>query len=236
MRTALAFIAVITSFTPNAHACYIVNFAYDAARGNLGYTENLSKVTVSGWAVDKANPASWTPANINNRNEPSDKGLGVCPLGQVCPPTGNGDINEIDNNGMTFDVLRLAPAAGFILTSVSLSSLDSGTKDNFAIFGSNTVNPVFSSLTLLAQGSNATTHSTAPAISVNPNYAYYYVTTQARGANDSNSDFLVSGIALERGQICPGPTPTPEPATSAMIGAGLLVAGGLLRRRTRSGN
>jgi hypothetical protein len=200
-----------------------INFPTALSAGNQADFVTVGGVTASGWDVSKTNNASWSDRGVilNNRQEgPNELGLGVCLLSD-CPATGNGDINEIDNNGSTFEVIRLDFGAPTFVDSIGLSSLDSGLKDGFAIFGGNDPQPTLSSLTAIAQGTNSTVGpSVTPIININQSDRYFFVTSLKRGTSDSGSDFLLESV-----------TTTPEPYTSAMLGLGLLAIGAALRLR-----
>src|ERR1700687_4742516 len=118
-------------------------FAAQAATINFSTALAAGGITITGWDVAKANGTLWSNNVIlNNRREaPDDMGLGVCSVPTNCPTTGHGDNNEIDNNGSTFEVIRLDFGSSTMVTSIGLGSLDSGLKDGFAIFGSNTAVP-----------------------------------------------------------------------------------------------
>jgi len=199
-----------------------ITFSTALSAGNQLDSVTVGGVTASGWDVSKTT-GNWSDDGVilNNRQEgPDDLGLGVCPA-SYCPATGNGDINEIDNNGTsTFEVIRLDFGAATVVESIGLSSLDSGTKDGFAIFGSNIDKPTLSSLTAIAQGTNSTVGSINPIITINQFDRYFFVTSLKRTTSDSGSDFLLESV-----------TTTPEPYTSAMLGLGLLAIGAALRLR-----
>lgn len=206
----------------NAQAATI-NFSTALPLGHQGQSVTVGGVTASGWDVSKTNNAIWIDDGVilNNRNEgPDELGLGVC-LSSNCPTTGNGNINEIDNNGSTFEVVRLDFGVATFVNSIGLSSLDSGLKDGFAIFGSNTATPTISSLTAIAQGTNTSAGSVTPIITIDETYRYFFVTSLKRATTDSGSDFLLASV-----------TTTPEPYTSAMLGLGLLGIGAALRLKT----
>ena len=197
-----------------------INFSTALPLGHQGESVTVGGITASAWVVSKANNATWIDDGVilNNRNEgTTELGLGVC-FSSTCPATGNGDINEIDNNGTTFDVIRLDFGAPTLVSSIGLSSLDSGLKDGYAIFGSNTALPTISSLTAIASGTNTSAGSVTPIISINQTDRYFFVTSLHRGANDTGSDFLLESV-----------TTTPEPYTSGMLGLGLLAIGAGLR-------
>lgn len=197
-----------------------IDFSTALSAGHQGESVTVGGVTASAWVVSKANNATWINDGVilNNRKEgPSELGLGVC-FSSNCPTTGNGDVNEIDNNGSTFDVIRLDFGVSTFVKSIGLSSLDSGLKDGYAIFGSNTALPTLSSLTALASGTNTSAGSVTPIININQSDRYFFVTSLKRGSNDSDSDFLLESV-----------TATPEPYTSASLGLGLLAIGAALR-------
>ena len=217
--TCAAFAGFLASLPANATT---VNFSTTLPSGHQGESVTVGGVTASAWDVSKTNNAVWIDDGVilNNRQEaPDDLGLGVC-LSFNCPTTGNGDINEIDNNGSTFEVIRLDFGVSTFVNTIGLSSLDSGLKDGFAIFGSNTAQPTLSSLTAVAQGTNTSVGSVTPIITINQSDRYFFVTSLKRGVNDSDSDFLLESV-----------TATPEPYTSAMLGIGLLAIGAALRLR-----
>jgi hypothetical protein len=203
-----------------------INFATALTAGNKGQSVAVSGVTASAWMVSKIDGTSWSSTGVilNNRNEgPSELGLGVC-FSSNCPATGNGNINEIDNNGSTFDVIQLDFGAATLVNSIGLSSLDSGLKDGFTIFGSGSALPNLSLLTPLVQGTNQSAGSVEPIIPIDQTFRYFFVTSMNRGTSSTGSDFLLEGV-----------TTTPEPYTSAMLGLGLLAISGALRLKTSQG-
>jgi hypothetical protein len=196
-----------------------INFSTALAAGNLAQSVTTGGITISGWDVSKANGTLWSNGVIlNNRREaPDDLGLGVCSLPSNCPTTGNGDNNEIDNNGTKFEVIRLDFGSSTLVTSIGLGSLDGGLKDGFAIFGSNTALPNLSMLTALVQGTNQSAGSVDPVLSINQSFRYFFVAPKDRGAYSSDSDFLLRSVST-------GVTPSsvPEPVTCGMLGVGLV--------------
>ncbi len=218
--TRVALAGILASSLANATT---INFSTALPAGHLGESVTIGGVTASGWDVSKSNNAIWSDTGVilNNRQQgPDDLGLGVC-LASNCPTTGNGDINEIDNDGTnTFEVIQLDFGTATFVNSIGLSSLDSGLKDGFAIFGSNTALPTLSSLTAIAQGTNLSEGSVTPIISIDQTYRYFFVTSLNRGIYDSGSDFLLESV-----------TNAPEPYTSGMLGLGLLAIGAALRLR-----
>lgn len=217
--TCAAFAGFLASLPANATT---INFSTALPAGHQGESVTGGGVTASAWDVSKTNNAVWIDDGVilNNRQEgPDELGLGVC-LASNCPTTGNGGINEIDNNGSTFEVIRLDFGASTFVNSIGLSSLDSGLKDGYAIFGSNTAQPTLSSLTAIAQGTNTSVGSVTPTITINQADRYFFVTSLNRGTSDSGSDFLLESV-----------TTAPEPYTAGMLGLGLLAIGAALRLR-----
>jgi hypothetical protein len=211
---------LLASYPANATT---ITFSTALPAGHQTESVTVGGIAVSGWDVSKTNNAVWSLDGVilnNRRQGPDDLGLGVCLLSN-CPATGSGDINEIDNNGSTFEVVRLDFGAATFVNSIGLSSLDDGLKDGFAIFGSNTAQPILSSLTAIAQGTNASTGSINPTININQSDRYFFVTSLNRGVGSSGSDFLLESV-----------TTAPEPYTSAMLGLGLLALGAALRLKT----
>lgn len=224
ISTAIATLALSLA----AHASTI-NFSTALPTGHLNQSVTVGGITVSGWAVSKTDDNSWISSNVilnNRRDGIDDSGLGVCTNRYNCPTTGNGDINEIDNNGSTFEVIRLDFGQVTDVASIGLSSLDSGLKDAFAIFGSNSARPDLSLLTPLAEGSNLSEGSINPIISLNDSFRYFFVTSELRSTCDSDSDFLLKSVTT---------TATPEPLSEALVGTGLigLVLISRLRNRIR---
>jgi hypothetical protein len=215
--------AALGSFLASSPANAInINFSTALSAGNLGESVTVGGVTASGWDVSKTNNSFWSDYGVilNNRQEgPNDLGLGVC-AASYCPPTGRSDINEIDNNGSTFEVIQLDFGTATFVNSIGLSSLEGGLQDGFAIFGGNSPEPNISLLTPLAQGTNLSEGSVTPIISIDQSYRYFFVTSLQRGVYNSGSDFLLESV-----------TTTPEPYTSAMLGLGLLAIGAALRLR-----
>ncbi len=207
-----------------------INFTTALPLGNLPESVTVDGLTISAWKVSKVSGTSWAnQAILNNRNDvPDDIGLGVCSDSTNCPAGGGGtgDINEIDNNGSTFEVVQINTAGTAGLTSIGLSSLDGGLKDGYAIFGSNSALPNLSLLTPLASGTNASAGTIFPIISVPSSYQYYFVTSLNRGLSACNSDFLMESVTLKS-------STTPEPFTFGLIGlglAGIALAGRRMRQ------
>lgn len=233
MGMAAAFVAALFVLTSNASA---LTWDFSGTGGDLGaapvpFTSGSGTITVTAWTI---NGGSFTVQHLFQRNEaPDDRGLGVCNNlddgGASClsTRTGNGDNNEIDNNGGHQDVIRLDYGGLASGLSVVLNSLDGtvGNIDNFQIFGSNLVNPTLApsaSVFLLASGSESISGGVDPVIPLAGSYRYLYITTSTGSGDD---DFLLRSVT---GRV-------PEPASLALLAAGLagLAGAGAWRSRRR---
>lgn len=202
------------------------------AVGNLPQSvvvPTFPSLTVSGWKISEVALGTWISTNVilNNRNQaPDDRGLGVCSDAANCPATGNGTINEIDNDNGYFEVIRMDFGVQTFVNAIGLSSLDSGAKDHFAIFGSSMATPNLNTqATLLAKGSSLN-FPVNPSVNINASYRYFFVSTQFDNMvgreNTSpalvltDADFLLQSVNY---------TAVPEPGLGAIIGLAVLALG-----------
>jgi hypothetical protein len=222
----LNIVALLSALVAAPAMAATIDLTNGLATGILGPSATYGGVTITAWSVSKVGN-TWTPAVLVNRHDGlNDYGLGVCLAGAECPLTDYGFINEIDNNGAVFDVIRLDFGAPTNITGVGLSSLDSGLKDGFGIYAGNTAQPgitTLSNVALITSGTNASIGAVNPDIFFNTTARYLFITPKELGLTAAESDFLFSRVI--------GDTPIPEPSTYLMLGAGLTILG--LRARKR---
>ncbi len=215
------------------------SFDFSGAFGSLGvshtYTVGVDSITAAAFTyAEPGGVATYTggvgvtnaPVLIQRHEAPNDLGLGVCNSGDGSGCTtitsGNGDNNEIDNNGSLRDLIRLDLGSSKTGLSVTLASVDgtSGNVDNYAIYASNSATVKLSTLTALT-GSQST-GGINPTINIAGSWRYIFVTTGS-GAN-GDDDFLLKSATVS--------SAVPEPASLLLMGSGLVgVAVWRLRRK-----
>ena len=197
-------------------------------------TPGLSTLTVDGItaeALTYGGGTSYSASTFWLRKNSNDNGLGVCSTGENCGranTTGNGDDNEL-SNGHNDEVIRFGKSNGQTWSDIWLSSLDTGGTNGLekgVLYFSNTTAPDLSTLTGI--GFN----KTSVGFSSNEGQAWNYFTSNGLDAsakylffradptNGTNNDYLVWKVAA-----------VPEPTTYALMAAGLVVVGSMVRRQ-----
>ena len=206
---------------------------FGGAFGSLGpdevFTVGPDNLTAAAFTyAEPSGVATYTAATLLRRNEaPDDIGLGVCNSGDGAGCTtitsGNGDNNEIDNNGSLRDLIRLDLGSSKTGLSVTLASVDglTGNVDNYAIYVSNSATAKLS--TLVALTGSQSTGGINPTVNIAGSWQYIFVTTLTQSGDD---DFLLKSATAS--------SAVPEPASLLLMGSGL--AGLAVWRLRRKGN
>lgn len=222
-------IAAVLMGTVNIASATTWNFG--GPFGSLGadevFTVGSDSVTASAFTYSESGANGiYSVATLIRRNElPNDVGLGVCNSndGASCTTdsTGNGENNEIDNNGPKDDLIRLdfgSSRSGLVIQLSSVEN-DSDGNDDYAIYGSNVATPKLSTLVALATGNGS--GGANPIRTLSGNFRYLFVTV----GSAQEDDFLLRSATAS--------SAVPEPASLLLMGSGL--AGIAVWRRRSKG-
>jgi hypothetical protein len=214
-----------------------IDFSTIGAPGDTGSSSFVhgSGLTVNGYYFDDFTE-DWTGtgANLYIRNEPNDHGLGVCSAPESpCPgPSGGGDINELDNEGAQ-ELIRLSLPDGHTWVSVQLSSLDENDGSPNFEFGQLWADldgdpASFDTVLWQFQGDDIDVEPLflIPALAASSPYLFFQPLDWRPTGLNTNNDFLVYQATIQRPD-----EDVPEPASTSLIALGLLLIGGLRRKR-----
>jgi hypothetical protein len=238
-RTMAVGMALAAATMGSLGAAEATTFDLGGPFSNLGvshtYTVGSDSVTAAAFTyAESGGVAIYTggvgvvnaPVLIQRNQAPNDIGLGVCNSGDGAGCTtitsGNGDNNEIDNNGSLRDLVRLNFGSAKSGLSVQLASVDgtSGNVDDYAIYVSNSATPKLSALIPLT--GNQSSGGINPIVNITGSWQYIFVTTRTQSRDD---DFLLRSATAS--------SAVPEPASLLLMGSGLAgVAVWRLRRKS----
>jgi len=215
-------------FSVSAFAAPAIDFSTIGSPTSFNSTAQ-SSATIGGITINAFtySAGTYTPSQLWLRHD-GEWGFGVCSEGSLCGPagtTGNGDYNELSNKHR-FEVIRLTLPSNKQWSDLFVSSLDNGGSngnESGILYWSDSAAPVLSSLSsskFSHNGLGANYGSIWNQVSPDTNAQYLFFTPDA--SNGINNDYLVWGANV---------SPVPEPATYALLLAGLGLVGFMARRK-----
>lgn len=235
-NSAIKFVAaalLLGATTANA-ATITTNFS--GLGGDLGNSTSFGNIEVTAFN------SSGSTANLYQSDAGTDRGLGVCNSvddnGAACASVTDSGVNfEIDNNGITFDWIRLDVSTdksdGGIVTGISLSSVQYRGVDTWSIWGNNTgdANGFQASDFIISGNTTTSTYVDVAIPDFAQEYSYYYITT-ANMTSTMSSEGLnhIMLHKLTQDGLQP-PSAVPVPAAVWLLGSGLVGLVGVSRRK-----
>jgi len=216
-RIAPILVAAVLFTAQNAMAANLT-FSFGATDGALGHTATS---TNGGYTL---NAAAFTTGSSNlflynkvTAGDPTETGLGICGASSPTCSQANHEINNTSFVQLNFT--SVVGLTGFVISISSDQAVGAQANEHWAIYKTNTAGALG---TLLYSDTTAGVGSQTLTASDLANYKYFNITAWGTA---TNPDVLINGMTATTA------TPTPEPASLALFGSGLLGLAGLKRRK-----